>query len=276
MSARIWTSGRARTVTVTKDGTPILDASPGMSKIPAAQLSLTRSIVDSAEDRVSDTESVVNSLRTELGTARVAATTSAVSLVENYSTEMSRGESSGLDESESARMTVGQLNRSVDRVAEATGLSRQTVIGMAADASVRGGLNKVVASAGIGGKVSYAGETMGKDQWDSAEEHLKQNNVVQEFPEMMSAAKNWSESSSDRDVKAYSDSFDSSLKNVESLEQAQDLRARVGREYGLGVAADTGRSRRGACRPRGGYRPSGSASRRLRSRLWVPSEKFVL
>ena len=146
-------------ITVTPDGTVVADAGAATSRIPAAGVRLSESLVTSHEQRAAEARGLSRHWSAEAGVARNAAVTDATGLIERYSHDVSTGEAftRGVTESESSQAQT--LQSHYEKLSETAGISKEQAAVLTGEASVGGGWDFIV-RAEADGSVMWRGQTI--------------------------------------------------------------------------------------------------------------------
>ena len=208
--------------TVTGDGTVVADAGSATSRIPAAGVRLSESLAASHEQRASAARSLSQRFSAEAGTALSAAATDATRLAERYARDVSTGtaHARGVTESESAQ--VQALQSHYDRMAETSGLTKDQVAALAAEARIGGGWNKVV-KIGLDGSARWRGQTIESAAFNRMQEYAERRQVLDLFSQVSQASRRYATQTGDSRHAGLEESLAANLTDLRRFEERTAL-----------------------------------------------------
>ncbi len=208
--------------TVTGDGTVVADAAGATSRIPAAGVRLSESLAASHETRAADARSISGQLSLEAGIARSAAVTDAIRLNERYAKDISTGETHGRGITESESQQVQALRNHYDRMAETTGLSRDQMAALAAEAKIGGGFGKV-ARVGADGSARWRGQTIESGAWNRLQEYAESEQVLELWSGVLEASRRYAAQSGESAHAGLDESLSANLTDMRRFEERASL-----------------------------------------------------
>ncbi|MDE0334527.1 MAG: conjugal transfer protein TraG N-terminal domain-containing protein [Defluviicoccus sp.] len=205
-------------VTVTGDGTVVLDAGAATSRIPAAGIRLSETVATHFETRAAEARSLSHDLSVEAGSARNAAVTDATALVERYGRDVSTGEAyaRGVTESESTQAQA--LESHMEKLAETAGLSKSQALMLTGEATIGGGLAKIV-KIGAGGSATWRGQTIESDDWNRVRDYAEQHQVLDLWSRVSDAARRYSTATGESEAASLEESLSANLTRMRSFQE---------------------------------------------------------
>ena len=208
--------------TVAGDGTVIADLGAATSRIPAAGVRLSESLAASHESRAAEARTLSRNFSAEAGQARSAAVTDATALVERYARDVSTGEAHarGVTESESAQ--VQELQSHYDRMSESTGLTKNQMALLTAEAKLGGGWNAIV-KLGADGAAIWRGQTVEAEAWNRMTDYAEQHQVLDAWSRVSEASRRWSTSTGASETAGLDESLSANLARMRRFEERAAL-----------------------------------------------------
>jgi len=209
-------------VTVAGDGTVIADVGAATSRIPAAGVRLSESLIASHEQRAAEARSLSWHWSAEAGTARSAAVTDATRLAERYARDVSTGEAfaRGVTESESAQ--VQTLESHMERMSETAGISKNQMATLLGEARIGGGWN-FIAKLGADGSASWRGQTIEKEEWDRLRDYAEQHQLLDLWSKVSEASRRYSTSTGESAHAGLEESLAANLTDMRRFEERASL-----------------------------------------------------
>ena len=154
--------------------------------------------------------------------ARNAAVTDATAMIERYSHDVSTGEAyaRGVAESESAQ--VQALESHYDRMAETSGLTKDQVASLAAEARIGGGWSKVV-KIGAEGSASWRGQTIGSEAFNRMKEYAERQQVLDLSSRVAEASRRYATQTGDSRHAGLEESLAANLTDLKRFEERAAL-----------------------------------------------------
>ena len=205
-------------VTVTGDGTVVLDAGAATSRIPAAGIRLSETVATHFETRAAEARSLSHDLSVEAGSARNAAVTDATALVERYASDVSTGEAyaRGVTESESTQAQA--LESHMEKLAGTAGLSKSQALMLTGEATIGGGLAKIV-KIGAGGSATWRGQTIESDDWNRVRDYAEQHQVLDLWSRVSDASRRYSTATGESEAASLEESLAANLTRMRSFQE---------------------------------------------------------
>ena len=209
-------------MTVTGDGTVVADAGAATSRIPAAGVRLSESLVTSHEQRAAEARGVSRHWSAEAGQARNAAVTDATGLIERYSRDVSTGEAftRGVTESESSQAQA--LQSHYEKLSETAGISKEQAAVLTGEASVGGGWDFIV-RAEADGSVMWRGQTIGSEAWNRIKEYDRQHGVTESWSQVAEASRRYSTQTGDSELASLDESLSANLTRMRTFQERASL-----------------------------------------------------
>ncbi|MDE0658010.1 MAG: hypothetical protein OXI79_00005, partial [Gammaproteobacteria bacterium] len=206
--------------TVTPDGTFVADMGSATSRVPAAGVRLSESLAVSHEARAAEARSMGRNWDVQAASARTAAATDATQLVERYSHDVSTGtaHTRGVTESENAE--VRALESHVEKLAESSGLTKDQTMMLTGEASLGGGLGRLL---GASGSATWRGQTIEADAWDRMQEYDRQHGVTDLWSRVQEASRRYSTSTGDSELASLEESLGANLTRMRRFEDRAAL-----------------------------------------------------
>ena len=208
--------------TVTGDGTVVADVSSATSRIPAAGIRLSESLAASHEARAAEARSLSDHFSAEAGTARTAAITEATALVERFSRDVSTGEAYGLGVTETETSQMQSLQSHYDKMSETSGLTKNQMALLTAEAKIGGGWN-FIAKVGADGSVLWRGQTVEADAWNRMRDYAESNQVLDLWSSVSEASRRYSSSTGDSETVGLEENLGANLANMQRFEERASL-----------------------------------------------------
>ena len=209
-------------LTVTGDGTAVVDAGSATSRIPAAGIRLSESLAASHESRAGAAREQARHWSAEAATARTAAATDSAALVERFSRDVNTGvaHSRGVSESESQR--VQSLESHFERLSEAGGITKEQAAALTSEAKAGGGFDFIV-KFGADGSVSWRGHTLSREAWNRITDYAEQQSVLDVWSQVAEASRRYSTASGESELKSLEESFGSNLTRMRRFGEQETL-----------------------------------------------------
>ena len=208
--------------TVTPDGTAVADMGSATSRVPAAGVRLSESLAVSHEARATEARSMGRNWDVQAATARTAAATNATQLVERYSHDVSTGTAHTFGVTESENAQVQELESHLGRLAEMSGISKDQMGVLAAEARLGGGLPGI-SKLGADGSASWRGQTIGKQAWDRFAEYADSHQVLDLWSQVQEASRRYSTSTGDSELASLEESLGANLTRMQRFEDRAAL-----------------------------------------------------
>ncbi len=208
--------------TVTGDGTVVADASSATSRIPAAGVRLSESLAASHEARAAEARSLSSHWSTEAGTARTAAVTEATALVERFSRDVSTGEAYGRGVTETESSQIQSLQSHYDKMSETSGLTKNQMALLTAEAKLGGGWN-FIARVGADGSAMWRGQTVEADAWNRMKDYAESNQVLDLWSSVSEASRRYSSSTGESETMGLEENLSANLANMRRFEERASL-----------------------------------------------------
>ena len=208
--------------TATGDGTTVTDAGAATSRIPAASVRLSESLAASHETRAADARSTSRQFSLEAGIARSAAATDATRLSERFARDVSTGNTHGFGVTESESDQVQALNTHYDRMAETSGLSRDRMAALAADARIGGGFDKIV-RLGADGSARWRGQTISSAAWNRLQEYAESEQVLDLWSSVLETSRRYAAQTGESEHAGLEESFSTNLTDLRRFEERASL-----------------------------------------------------
>ena len=209
-------------LTVTGDGTAVVDAGAATSRIPAAGVRLSESLATSHEQRAAHARGLSRHWSAEAGMARNAAVTDATGLVERYSHDVSTGEAHARGVTESESSQAQQLDSHVEKLAGIAGITKSQAAVLTGQASVGGGWN-AIAKLGADGSAAWRGETFESDTWNRVKDYDRQHGVTETWGKVSEASRRWSTQTGDSELSSLDESLSANLTRMRSFQERASL-----------------------------------------------------
>ena len=216
--------------TVTGDGTVVADVSSATSRIPAAGVRLSESLASSHEARAAEARGLSNHFSAEAGTARTAAVTEATALVERFSRDISTGEAYGLGVTETESSQMQSLQSHYDKMSETSGLTKNQMALLTAEAKIGGGWN-LIAKVGADGSVLWRGQTVEADAWNRMKDYAESNQVLDLWSSVSEASRRYSSSTGDSETVGLEENLSANLANLQRFEERSSLALQESRNW---------------------------------------------
>ncbi len=209
-------------ITVTGDGTAVVDASPATSVIPAGGVRLSEHLATSYGTRAAEARGLARSWDAQVSLARNAAVTDATGLVERYSHDVSVGEAHarGVTESESAQ--VQALETHMEKLAEIGGITKNQAAVLTGEAKIGGGFEKIV-RLGASGSATWRGETIESDVWNRMKEYDRQHGVTELWSKVSEASQRYSAATGESEAAALEESLNANLTRMRTYQERASL-----------------------------------------------------
>ena len=216
--------------TVAPDGTPIVDAGSATSRVPAAGVRLSESLLSHHEERAAEARSLARNWSVEAGQARNAAVTDATSMIERYSHDVSTGTAyeRGVTESESA--SVQALESHLEKMAEAGGITREQAAALTGEAKVGGGWDFIV-KLGADGSAMWRGQTFERESWEQMRDYAESHQVSELWSQVSEASRRYSTQTGDTELASLEESFGSNLTRMQRFEERAGLAYRESEDW---------------------------------------------
>ena len=208
--------------TVTGDGTTVADASGATSRIPAASVRLSESLAASHETRAADASSMSRQFSLDAGVARSAAATDATRLSARFGRDVSTGQTHGFGMTESESDQVQALNSHYDRMSETSGLSKDQMAALAAEARIGGGFGKVV-RVGADGSARWRGQTIESAAWNRLQEYAESEQVLELWSSVLEASRRYSAQTGESEHAGLEESLSANLTDLRRFEERAAL-----------------------------------------------------
>ncbi|MCY3597769.1 MAG: conjugal transfer protein TraG N-terminal domain-containing protein [Rhodospirillales bacterium] len=206
--------------TMAPDGTVVADMGSATSRVPAAGVRLSESLAVSHEERAAEARSMGRNWDVQAASARSAAATDATQMVERYAHDVSTGtaHTRGVTESESAE--VRALESHVEKLAESSGLTKDQTMMLTGEASLGGGLGRLL---GASGSATWRGQTIEADAWDRMQEYDRQHGVTDLWSRVQEASRRYSTSTGDSELSSLEESLGANLTRMQRFEDRAAL-----------------------------------------------------
>ena len=203
--------------TVAADGTPIADAGVATSRLPAAGIRLSESLAVSHENRAAQSRTLGESYSAEAAAARTAAATDATALVERHARDVNVGtaHAHGITESESVQ--AQELSSHVDRLSEIAGITRDQAATLTAEASLGGGLGRVL-RVGASGRATWRGQTIESEAFNRMADYAEQHQVLDLWSQVADASRRYSTATGESELASLDESFGANLTRMHRYE----------------------------------------------------------
>ena len=208
--------------TVTPDGTAVADMGSATSRVPAAGVRLSESLAVSHEERAAEARSMGRNWDVQAAAARTAAATDATQMVERYSHDVSTGTAHTLGVTESESAQAQELESHLGKLAEMSGISKDQMGVLAAEARLGGGLPGIF-KLDADGSASWRGQTIGKQAWDRFAEYADSHQVLDLWSRVEEASRRYSTSTGDSELASLEESLGANLTRMQRFEDRAAL-----------------------------------------------------
>ena len=196
--------------TVTGEGGVVMDGSSATSRIPAAGVRLSESLAESHETRAGTALEQARTFSAEAATARTAAATDSIAMVERFSRDVRSGlaHSRGVTESESG--SAQNLESHLEKLSQAGGITKEQAAVLTGEARVGGGFDFIV-KFGADGSASWRGQTFDRETWNRMKDYAGQNQVLDLYSRVADASRRYSAASGESELKSLDKSYGANL-----------------------------------------------------------------
>ena len=203
--------------TVAADGTAIADAAVATSRLPAAGVRLSESLAASHENRAAQSRTLAQNFSAEASAARSAASTDATAMVERHSRDVSVGTAHAHGVTESESHQAQDLSSHMDRLSEIAGITKDQAATLTAEASLGGGLGKVV-RVGASGRATWRGQTIESESFNRMSDYAEQHRVLDLWSQVSDASRRYSTATGESELASLEESFGANLTRMERFE----------------------------------------------------------
>ena len=205
-------------VTVTGDGSVVVDAGSATSRIPAAGIRMSEAVTTHLETRAAEARSLSYHYSAEAGQARNAAVSDATALVERYASDVSTGEAFTRSVTESESTQAQALESHMEKLAETAGLSKSQALMLTGEAKIGGGFEKIV-NIGAGGSATWRGQTIESDDWNRVKDYAEQHQVLDLWSRVSDASRRYSTATGESEAASLEESLSANLTRMRSFQE---------------------------------------------------------